>query len=73
LVVVDYFLAGWAKDLSASALICLFTIDQMLPRPATPGGALLMQQNNMLFQEIYVSLQNEHALYVAWKNDLGEN
>jgi len=30
---------------------CLCLMDQMLPRPATPGEALLIQQNTMLFQE----------------------
>jgi uncharacterized protein involved in tolerance to divalent cations len=38
----------------------------MLPRPATPGEALLMQENTMLFQENCVRSQNEEALYAAW-------
>jgi hypothetical protein len=42
-------------------------MDQMLPRPATSDEALLMQQNTMLFQENCVWLQNEQALYAAWK------
>jgi len=48
-------------------------MDQLLPRPATPGEALLIQQNNMLFQENYVRSQNEQALYAAWKQAVEEN
>jgi TolA-binding protein len=48
-------------------------MDQMLPRPATPGEALLMQQNTMLFQENCVRSRNEQALYAAWKNAVVEN
>ena len=46
---------------------------QMSPRPATPCEALLMQQNNMLFQENYPRSQNERALYAALKNAVEEN
>jgi len=48
-------------------------MDQLLPRPATPGEALLIQQKNMLFQENYVRSQNEQALYAAWKQAVEEN
>jgi hypothetical protein len=48
-------------------------MDQMLARPATPGEALLMQQNNMLFKENCVTSQNAQALYVAWKISVDEN
>ena len=48
-------------------------MDQMLPRPTTPGKALLIQQNTMLFQEKCVLSQNEQALYAAWKNAVEEN
>jgi len=48
-------------------------MDQMLPRPATPDEALLMQQNTMLFQESCVRSQNEQALYAAWENAVEEN
>jgi len=48
-------------------------MDQMLPRPTTPGEALLIQQNTMLFQENCVRSQNEQALYAAWKNAVEEN
>jgi len=48
-------------------------MDQLLPRPATPGEALLIQQNNMLFQENCVRSQNEQALYAAWKQAVEEN
>ena len=48
-------------------------MDQLLPRPAMPGEALLIQQNNMLFQENYVRSQNEQALYAAWKQAVEEN
>lgn len=33
----------------------------------TPNEALLMQQNNALFQENYARSQNEQQLYMAWK------
>ena len=42
-------------------------MDQMLPRPATPGEALLMRHNNIQCQENHVRSQNEQALYAAWK------
>jgi uncharacterized protein involved in tolerance to divalent cations len=48
-------------------------MDQMLPGPTAPGEALLIQQNNMLFQENCVRSQNEQALYAAWKNAIEEN
>jgi hypothetical protein len=48
-------------------------MDQLLPRPVTPWEELLMQQNNMLFQENCVRLQNEQALYSAWKCAVEEN
>ena len=45
----------------------------MLPRPTTPGEALLIRQNTMLFQENCLRSQNEQALYAAWKNAVEEN
>ena len=45
----------------------------MLPMPTTPGEALLIQQNTMLFQENCVRSQKEQALYAAWKNAVEEN
>jgi uncharacterized protein involved in tolerance to divalent cations len=45
----------------------------MLPSPATPGEALLMQQNTVLFQENCVRSQNEQALYAAWKKAVEDN
>lgn len=44
---------------------------QMFPQtsvPATPNEAMLIQQNNALFQENSARSQNEQALYSAWKN-----
>jgi hypothetical protein len=34
-------------------------MDQLLPRPVTPGEALLIQQNNMLFQHMNNSGKEE--------------
>jgi len=48
-------------------------MDQMLPRLTTPGEALLIQQNTMLFQENCVRSQNGQVLYAAWKNEVEEN
>jgi len=48
-------------------------MDQMLPNPATPGEALLMQQNNVMFHENCVRSQNEQVLYAAWKQADEEN
>jgi dynactin complex subunit len=48
-------------------------MDQLLPTPATPGEALLIQQKNMLFQENCVRSQNEQALYAAWKHAIEES
>jgi hypothetical protein len=48
-------------------------MDQILPRLETPSEALLMPQDNMLFEENRVSSQNEQALYVAWKNSVQEH
>ena len=48
-------------------------MDQMLPNPATPGEALLMQQNNVMFHENCVRSQNEKVLYAAWKQADEEN
>ena len=53
--------------------ICLCTVDQILPRLETPSEALLMQQNNILFEENRASSQNEQTLYVAWKNSVQEH
>lgn len=36
--------------------------------PTTPNEAILIQQNNVLFQENSARSQNEQALYNAWKN-----
>jgi len=45
----------------------------MMPRPATPGEALLIKQNTMLFLENCARSQNEQALYAGWKNAVEEN
>jgi len=47
-------------------------MDQMPPRPATPGETLLMRQNTVLFQENCVRSQNEQALNAAWKSAVEE-
>lgn len=38
----------------------------------TPNEALLMQQNNALFQENYARSQNEQQLYTAWRKTEAE-
>jgi hypothetical protein len=48
-------------------------MDQMLPSPAKPRVALLMQQNTVLLQENYMRSQNEQALYAAWKKAVEVN
>ena len=48
-------------------------MDQLLPRPVTPGDALFTQQNNMIFQDNCARSQNEQALYAAWKHAVEKN
>ena len=48
-------------------------MDQLLPRPVTPGDTLFTQQNNMIFQDNCARSQNEQALYAAWKHAVEKN